>query len=74
MKVIKHICDICKKNETEKRMKVRGTKGLELDYCDECKKQIPSDIVEYVKFVYRHVCGITDMTDEMAKKMLKKQY
>lgn len=70
MKKTIRICDICKKTETSKGLRVKHHKDLSIDICDECRKLVPEGMPQYVQFVYKHTCGI-DITLEKAKDMLK---
>jgi len=68
------VCDICKSKgkltETTKYMRVKGRKDLRLDYCDECKKEIPKTMIGYTILVYK-VNGI-ELSAEEAFKISKR--
>jgi len=68
------ICDICKSKgqltETRQYMSVKGRKDLRLDYCKACQKDIPKNMTEYIKFVYK-LSGV-DLSDEQARDLARR--
>jgi len=65
------VCDMCKDKgkltETRKYMRVKGRADLRLDYCEDCRLDIPKSMTDYAIFVYK-LNGI-ELTKAEAEKM-----
>lgn len=71
------VCDICKSEgklvESKGRMNLRNHKGLNLDYCTQHQKAIPTKAVEYVQFAYKVLVG-AEIPVEKAKEILNNHF
>lgn len=71
------ICDICKKKgklvEGTKSLKIKGRAFLGIDHCGNHDKEIPKDIIDFVKFVYRlDGVELKETDEEIREKFLRK--